>query len=85
MEGIYPLLKEAELEISLDRTYSVLRVKMEGNMLQKLNKAKDMSDQKFGELEGSLGLAFPLVMMLNGKKTLILIKIICYMKSLITV
>ena len=53
---IYSLLKEAELESSLEGTYPVLRVIMEANMLQKLNETKDMSDQKVRELEGSLGL-----------------------------
>ena len=46
VEGIYPSLKEAVLESSFEGTYPVLRVIMKANMLQKFNKAKEMSDQK---------------------------------------
>ena len=45
VEGIYPSLEEAELENSLGGTYQGLREIMDKNLLQKLNKAKDMSDQ----------------------------------------
>ena len=56
MEGTYPSLKEAGLESSLEGTYPVMRVIIKANILQKLNKAKDMRDQKVRELEESLGL-----------------------------
>ena len=45
VEGINPSLKEAEFESSLARIYPVLRVIMDTNMQQKLNKAKDMIDR----------------------------------------
>ena len=41
----------------MEGTYPVPNKIMDANLLQKLNKAKDMSDQKGGELEGSVGLA----------------------------
>ena len=46
VEGTYPLLEKAELESSLEGIYPVLREIMDANRLQKLNEAKDMSDQK---------------------------------------
>ena len=47
---------KAELESSLEGTYPLLEEIMKANMLQKLNEAKDMSDQKVRELEGSIEL-----------------------------
>ena len=40
---------------------------MDANLLQMLNKAKDMSDQKVRELEGSLGLVMASIREINTK------------------
>ena len=49
VEGIYPLLDE--FKSSLEEIDPVLR-NMDANMLEKMNKDKDRSDQKVQELEG---------------------------------
>ena len=53
-EGIYPLLKE--FKNSPEETDPVLR-NMDANVLQKLNKDRDRSEQRSREMKGSLGLA----------------------------
>ena len=40
---------------------------MNANLQQKLNEAKDMSDQKFQELEGSIGLVLQSIRKINTK------------------
>ena len=58
---------KAELESSLEGTYPLLEEIMKANMLQKLNEAKDMSDQKVRELEGSIGLVLQSIRKINTK------------------